>query len=42
MRRLLRLLVQHKAVCVADQRPVVSVEEHLVRELRKETTIQAR
>lgn len=41
MRRLLRLLVQYKAVCVADQRPVVCVEEHLVRELRRETTKQA-
>lgn len=38
MRRLLRLLVQHKTVGVADQRPVVCVKEHLVRELQKETT----
>lgn len=41
MRRLLRLLIQHKTVGVADQRPVVCVKEHLVRELHKETTIQA-
>lgn len=27
---LLRLLVQHEAVGVPDQRPVVCVEEHLV------------
>lgn len=33
MRRLLRLLVQHKTVGVADQRPIVCVKEHLIREL---------
>lgn len=36
MWRLLGLLVQHKAVGVADQRSVVRVEEHLVRKLRGE------
>lgn len=30
MRCLLRLFVQHKAICVPDQRSVVCVEEHLV------------
>lgn len=34
MRRLLRLFIQHEAVGIADQRPVVRVEEDLVRELR--------
>lgn len=31
--RLLRLFVQHKAVGVSDQGPVVCVEENLVRDL---------
>lgn len=30
MRRLLRLLIQHEAVGVPDQWPVVCVEEHLI------------
>lgn len=32
---LLRLLVQHVVVSVADQRPVIGVEEHLVRYLER-------
>lgn len=34
MRGLLRLLIQHVVVSVADQRPVIGVEEHLVGDLR--------
>lgn len=33
VRRLLRLLVQHEAVGVADEWPIVCVEENLVRDL---------
>lgn len=35
VRRLLGLLVQHVVVGIPDQRPVVCVEEHLVRDLKE-------
>lgn len=35
MGRLLRLLIQHKAIGISNQRPVICVEEHLVRKLWK-------
>lgn len=34
MRGLLSLLIQHVVVGVSDQRPIVSVEEHLIRNLK--------
>lgn len=34
MRGLLGLLVQHVVVGVSDQRPIVRVEEHLIRDLK--------
>jgi len=39
MRRYLHLLIDHVVVGITDQRPVVSVKEHLLRKLLKHTTV---